>query len=178
MTQWCRMLRLPISKIYRAFPELDRFSDERCEEYVRQARRELGYMIWFVSIVSAGVMAVVVVSALVLIVNLFRVFVSGVDPALLFPMAVGCLIGIPLLSGLLARDLVLGRFLRRYVRSKIERSRCPACKYSLLGQRMSKGVIRCPECGGTTTLQALGLQSPDDLMPPSSPADELLPEEP
>jgi hypothetical protein len=30
----------PLSKVWRAFPELDRFSDAQCKAYVRLARRE------------------------------------------------------------------------------------------------------------------------------------------
>jgi hypothetical protein len=48
-------MRLPVSKIYRGFPELDPFTDTECEMYVARARsRKLG---------SGCLMAVVAVVA-------------------------------------------------------------------------------------------------------------------
>ncbi len=43
---------------------------------------------------------------------------------------------------------------------------CPKCAYSLIGQPVDGETVRCPECGGQTTLGALGLHSAADLDPP------------
>jgi len=39
-------MRLPAFKVYRAFPELDRFSDEQCEGFVAAANRSGSGRAW------------------------------------------------------------------------------------------------------------------------------------
>ncbi|HVP73947.1 MAG TPA: hypothetical protein VMS30_09430 [Phycisphaerales bacterium] len=163
------MLRLPVSKIYRAFPELDRFSDEQCERYVAFAKGDIGCLFFIIpplATVALFVMCVFVFINAAAWAN-FRIHgTMSVVTGIVYAVGViSFLFGLPLAGGFLARDLVLHRLLRRHVRSRVERTRCPACRYSLLGQRVVAGVIGCPECGGTTTLAALGLLSEDELIP-------------
>ena len=166
------MLRLPASKVYRAFPELDRFSDEQCERYVVFAKGDIGCLFFVVPWLATIALFVVCVFVFINAVGWINFRIHGTMSMLGgVAYAVGIitfLFGLPLLGGFLTRDLVLHRLLRRHVRSKVERTRCPACRYSLLGQRVVDGVIGCPECGGTTTLAALGLASVDELIPTES----------
>lgn len=158
------MLRLPLRRIYRAFPELDRFKDDQCAQYVSRALRDLGC---FYYILPPLAVAILFCACLVLLVAFFRhggTAILGLSQSVV--LTVSIIVGVPLIGGFLARDYLLHFMLRRHVRSKVERSRCPTCKYSLLGQRVVNDLVRCPECGQSTTLQALGLGSAEELIPP------------
>ena len=78
----------------------------------------------------------------------------------------------PLLAGLLARDLDLRLLLRQAVRMQIKRVRCRSCKYLLIGQRVTAGLVTCPECGEQITLALLGVTA-EDLVPPEAGEDRL-----
>src|SRR5207247_1731505 len=57
-----KRMRLIVRRIYRAFPELDRYTDEQCRRFVRAARRGgLRIFHWFITglvgWVSVGVVA-------------------------------------------------------------------------------------------------------------------------
>ncbi len=79
----------------------------------------------------------------------------------------------PLILALIARDLVLGFFLKRGMHVFLSHTTCPGCKYQLIGQTVDEaGGLRCPECGRPTTLTELGLDGPDDLLP-EAPTDSV-----
>ena len=166
-------MRIPLSKLYRAFPELDQFSDQQCEQFVQRARESEGYTSWKAGIpflavgIAASTLAALQCGLGTAAVQLSqRMFgrVHGVD---IFAACsvVTWVLGLAL-SGLIARDLVLWRFLKHAIWRRIERMRCAKCQYSLLGQREHDGIVRCPECGEITTLRLLGLNSEADLLPP------------
>jgi hypothetical protein len=168
------MIRIPIRKLYRAFPELDQFSDAQCEQFVQRARQTQG----FADTAIAAPIAALVGTCLFMSLAQYwlnsvaeRVVIGAVGRAMaqqLYPAILVTLWVIVLaMSALVARDLVLWRFLKRAIWKRIEKIRCDACKYSLLGQRASDGCVRCPECGAVTTLQLLGVESEADLMPPA-----------
>jgi hypothetical protein len=161
-------------KLYRAFPELDQFSDEQCEEFVKRAKHMQGFGDWAI----AAVTATALVSCLVLAIlqyflsgALQRAAISLAGRAMaqhLYPAAIVFLwVVVPALSALVGRDVVYWRFLKRAIWKRIELIRCGTCKYSLLGQHVRSGVVRCPECGEATTLTRLGVDSEADLMPPA-----------
>lgn len=162
------MWRVPLKKIYRAFPELDQFSDVQCERYVAFAKGDIGCAFYFVPPLTAAAAFVVCICVYLAVGRRLGFGSPNTTAGILFQVVatVTFLFGLPLVGGFLARDALLGLLLRRHVRSRVERTRCPGCRYSLLGQRMVNGVIGCPECGGTTTLEALGLNSEEDLIPP------------
>lgn len=142
-------VRLIRNKIYRAFPELDRFTDEQCERFVRSANsswvRRLGRWI-VVGVTSFGL--------LILVIAGFVAFDQMLDAKLQRLGWMGALLGLvgfvvatgaALTAGLVLRDWIL----RRRVRQLIARcGACPACHYSLLGMRVGENLtIVCPECG-------------------------------
>jgi DNA-directed RNA polymerase subunit RPC12/RpoP len=165
---------IPFRKIYRAFGELKHLSDEECEKHLRRARlRTTRWHIvpWIVGVLGAGVWTVAVGS--------FVVSAWGVGTAMDrgFLLNAGVFVGVPvtaalsgLMSGLLARDLVLLHLLRQ----EVHKARCPNCRQSLLGLPITfrglgppepgDGKVRCPECGRQWILFDIGLR-PTDLVP-------------
>ncbi len=173
-------MRVPISQVYRAFPELDRFSDQQCKAFIARARKSISYGAvarWTTGAVIASLALCCIVQVpLVAVVDRFALIVTGKRDAFLEAAAVSVFmwVGAPALAGLIVRDVVFRRRLREVIWRNLERIRCPHCRYSLLGQRVSEGhVIRCPECGGHTTLADLGLASEQELMPPAAAGDVL-----
>lgn len=151
-------MRLPLSKIYRAFPELDRFCDAECDGFVRAARQK--------HLIRESVFSVVAVFAALTVMgvgtaifgmygNRFAVLRDTVG----LVVTVGAIVLAGCISGLLVRDA----WLRWAVRTVLRVAKCPACTYSLLGLPLSEGKVRCPECGRDIAIASLGL-TPDDLI--------------
>ncbi len=144
-------MRIPVGKIYRAFPELDRFTDEQCERFVRAAcrqgwRRHVHRLIVGLAVFFSMVLATVAVYA---VGNwLDRVLPLGLDRSGWFwPFAGTSLFVVlsPIFLSLLLRDRLLLRRLRLVIRA---RGTCPGCRYSLLGITVGDGnIVTCPECG-------------------------------
>src|SRR5262245_60782137 len=165
-------MRIPVNKIYRAFPELDRFSDQQCEAFVRRVKEsgEFGNVsMW----VGAGAIPSFLVGAILQCAlgnRILRWAATSKPNSDRMIIALGVcgfiLFTITAVGGMLGRDLFLRRQLRHAIWRRIERIRCEQCKYSLLGQRALDDIVQCPECGARTTLARLGLASPVDLMPP------------
>lgn len=135
-------MRIPRSEIYRAFPELDRFADDRCREFVAhaQANRRLSRA---ASLLGALLMAAALWALVgVLWIPLLSVFPGGPGPVLLIVA-----ISTTVLSGALAGLRIRDQWLRWAVGQQIDAARCPACRYSLLGIPAADGIITCPECG-------------------------------
>lgn len=150
-----------MSKVYRAFPELDPFSDAECGAYVRHVRRRN----WI---------GVIVVPLLALVMTfLLAVFGSIVFGALAMPWgnidsALGAALSIamvivPMVLPLVVMWLVRDRMLRRGLRRQIATAACVSCGYSLLGLPVQAGEVTCPECGHQHDLQRHGLR-PEDLI--------------
>lgn len=159
-------MRIPVSKIYRAFPELDKFSDEVCEQYVLRARnRRMG---------SGCVTAVLAVAAAVV----SCIAMSGCLGFVVAPLAqsLGLRIGDPyqnavivlaaiavpvcaIMVGFVIRDA----WLRWAIRGCIDAARCGKCDYSLLGLPAERGIVTCPECGTPFDLTHAGLTAEDVL---------------
>lgn len=148
-------MRIPYSQIYRAFPELDPFTDAECRRYVAEARRLhrwSGAVRW---VVCAGVWLAAPLAGAALGLGLNRVFAVG-DQARHDALALGLWILslATVLCGVggvtvLWRD----RWLRRIVRERIRGTVCAGCRYSLLGLQTRESenelvrVVACPECG-------------------------------
>jgi hypothetical protein len=164
-------------KIYRAFPELDRFSDEQCREYIRRVRlSQLRELALFLSLLFVGV------GSLMGAVHLTRTILDSPDERrlqvelIVRGMAWAYVLGwvvylflvaaTPCLLTLLTRDIVLGAFLKQALHGHLKRTACPGCRYQLLGLPLGDaGAVRCPECGRRTTILELGLDGPEDLLP-------------
>lgn len=148
-------MRLPFSKVWRSFAELDVFSDTDASRFVDHVR-------W--SAVGWGVMAVQIVFTTVLI-------LAGAFPAMMLaawlvpagwaPVAgrqgedllIPCMAWIvhgvvSVVAGLMVRDGLL----RCYIRSMLNAvGSCGQCRYPLLGLHVAEDLkVRCPECGQVT----------------------------
>jgi hypothetical protein len=151
-------MRLMVRKaIYRAFPELDSFSNERCKRFVQAAKRPWGVK---ARMLGAGVgtflvSAVLLDAAIVLVVSEIQ-GPRQVDPptpilALLVIGFIAILAGCGAL-GLVAKDFVLRRRLRDVLRT---RGRCHSCRYLLVGVAVSPThEVVCPECGFVSSVDA------------------------
>ncbi len=147
-------MRLRLSKAYRAFPELDAFSDEECERFVERvkcearSRRRRALLDVLVIVagppVGFGASAVVYRAAEPLGVAASFLSVSGVIVAVVVAV-------------LFMRDGLL----RRYLAQRLSRAECRACRYSLLGLPVADGAVRCPECGMVIQLRAHNLTAGD-----------------
>jgi len=138
-----------MTKVHRAFPELDAFSDEQCRGFVRLAVREhtasmigigLLAVALVVGIIAGGFVGIVLLGRAVLPLPRYEMEMFG--SALVAPTVVAGLLGFKV------RDV----WLRRLIHRAIESGRCPACSYSLLGLEVVEGRVLCPECGTRTTL--------------------------
>jgi hypothetical protein len=156
-------VRVPISKVYRAFPELDPFDDEQCELFVRQAtrgslrRHAQGWALKVLAFAAGLIVWIFAVALGGLVVDAFRL-TAPVQNVLVIPMMVGFVL-IPGMALLFVRDI----WLRRSIKARLVSARCPACEYSLLGLPIVMGLAVCPECGEQLDLERMGL-TPKDLM--------------
>jgi hypothetical protein len=142
-------MRIPGTKVYRAFPEFDRFTDEQCERFLAAAV-QLGWrrvLRWVITGVAGVVLFVVaVVPSLFARVALEKpLALSGLltfVADLLSVLVPSCVGGF---GGVLVRDVLLRQHLRRLINT---RGSCSACGYRLLGLPVSEAnTVACPECG-------------------------------
>lgn len=177
-------MRIPLTKVYRAFPELDRFSDRECERFVTRARRRRLRWMWIpmlampVAFIAAIAFVVFVASTFepqIRAINRFadRTFGGAFEAILgtniwpsdvLMPLTVLLLISVgPWLAFAVLRDTIL----RRLISKRLEIANCTTCDHSLLGLPLlaehPKDAVRCPECGREMVLDEIGL-TPDDLI--------------
>ena len=142
-------MRLITRKIYRAFPELDKFSDEQCERFLQAAnasivRRMCRGAVSFGFAIVVGLLALVgAVYAAQELADHWRL--DGFLYWLLFGVLTTTALVIAFLPGLILADGLL----RLRVRSLLKRcGTCPQCSYSLLGIRVGADlIVTCPECG-------------------------------
>lgn len=143
--------------IYRAFPELDRFDDERCARFVRAAARGLWKTVrGFTAMVIAG--AVIFVVAALLEVGTMKVLAKAGFEA--WPGWLVVVLGVTpvaaaVFGGAWTRDLHLRWRIHRVLRA---RGVCTGCRYSLVGLGVGPDHrVVCPECGVDTIVDpALG----------------------
>jgi hypothetical protein len=164
-------VRLPLDKVYRAFPELDRFSDATCTRFVRQAvRRNRLSQAWhaLLGLVLAALVVMVwyVLGAVVGNTTGPRYWDDG--PAMLVAIVYGFAgPAAAMVSVLMLRD----SWLRRMIARQLVDTRCPNCRYSLLGLEIVDGRIHCPECGNVRVLAETELTAAD-FVAPAAPASQ------
>lgn len=148
-------MRLISRKIWRAFPELDRFDDKTCERYItpgkKVASNPFGWVI-YLGAVCLGVViwAVICVVAYVLIEDIDQKIWNSMLGAWIQVLAgiigVG-VIWIPCIVLLFTRD----RFMWMRVKARLIGASCFQCSYCLVGLSPSTSEqgrgVRCPECG-------------------------------
>ncbi len=151
-------MRLPLSKVYRAFPEFDAFPDEECERYIRYAYRQAQYRIGCIPVIVGAAVFAVWGPILTVIANLLGPsFRPGGTSDWIVVILVVSAFAVPGIAGLLMRDRVLLRVLH----DRIKTARCPQCQFSLLGLPVTKGAARCPECGMHIALHKHNLTAED-----------------
>ncbi|MBX3380310.1 MAG: hypothetical protein KF805_09440 [Phycisphaeraceae bacterium] len=147
-------MRIPGRKIWRAFRELDEFSDEQCRRFVKRA-----WGGWVIRVL-ASVLVIGTFAATFLIVASVMIWVhrsldldnrrTFSDLQITFSTAVVVVVvctAAPLMA-LLARDFVLRAFIWRVLNIG---GVCSECGYALYGLAVSEGMAcSCPECGAVT----------------------------
>jgi hypothetical protein len=145
-------MRLIASPVYRAFPELDSFSDAQCSEFAVRARGS-----WRRRAVVGAARAVASVAAVPLTVWIVAVALGSAIG--LRNSSASWVLALVLLAGLLAGgstwllsgDLSLRLAIRRVMRIC---GTCQGCGYVLVGLPVSPSLeVLCPECGERTSLE-------------------------
>lgn len=175
-----RLLR--ITRFYRAFPQLDRLTDEQCEELAIRARTERGDAAWMIP-VGAGVLLAFVSAGVLYMLSLLTLTAAGagggggkapvagstaaanlkpLETVLFLGVAAGA-IAVFFLVMILVHRVMIARTMIRLTR----RGDCPFCDFSLVGlvvDRAKGGTVRCPECGRVVVLVEHRIRE-EDLIP-------------
>tara|TARA_R110002073_G_scaffold104622_5_gene236805 strand:- start:122577 stop:123080 length:504 start_codon:yes stop_codon:yes gene_type:complete len=157
-------MRLLTTKIYRAYPELDKYDDEVCKRYIKRAKRlQNAWKFWVLMLVALPLSLVVwfgVMYGTVYVLNEYFYNISQA-PETFIMLVIGTGIAwMPAFTALLIRD----RWLHRCVRKQLVGVQCPPCGYSLIGLTIdtpNTPSVHCPECGQVTLLSNLGLTEAD-----------------
>lgn len=136
-------MRLIARNVYRAFPELDTFSDAECKIFVRNAT----IVVW-----RRAMRMAVIVATILTIATLEARFLAPLStaPESVLPTAARLLlllitIGI---GSLVIRDILLRLAVRRILNCV---ARCPQCRYSMVGLPVTADHrVTCPECACVT----------------------------
>jgi hypothetical protein len=158
-------VRLIVTKVYRAFPELDKFTDAECDGFVSLVARRHPFARFFVSL-SLAILAVFLIIIGLMLTGLVASEVGRSYPGLtFFRSAWFAILGITL--SVLLPMVFVSNLRSGWLRGKIETHlatiECAACQYSLLGLPVIDGGITCPECGQRFDLAARGLTAADLL---------------
>jgi hypothetical protein len=163
-------MRLPRRKIWRAFPELDRFPDDQCERFVLRAAQEYRASKARVMLLTAGLLAVSATGIVSLVGLVWRqcsawlaIHTGWVHSFLVSAetkyISIVLLVGVCGIAMLVVRD----QWLIRTITRKLRQTNCAKCGYSLLGLVPDRGVVQCPECQHPFFLGDAGM-SDDDLL--------------
>ncbi|GJQ30166.1 MAG: hypothetical protein HBSAPP03_20500 [Phycisphaerae bacterium] len=160
-------MRIPASKVYRAFPEFDRFSDEQCEGFLRAVARHPGRRAGRLLVQCLATLAALLVigflsSRLAVVIE----DAVGRGPQTIWrdslPPLVWLVTTLPLsgLVYLIVKDFLLRRAIARVMN---QRGSCASCGYGLTGLPVQPdGRVICPECGQFVMADAsLGEVLPD-----------------
>lgn len=163
-------MRILTKYLWRAFPELDRFSDDQCARFVHSAnsRRLARIITWSITLFASALAAAIAIIGPIWArpsYNRPRAFPTYED--IFEHVFLGKLwfwvlwMTAAMLAGFVTRDILLRVRIRRLLRV---RSVCMQCRYSLLGLTVpSDLIVHCPECGTPTQVDAsLGELTVDD----------------
>jgi hypothetical protein len=151
------MRLLTTKALYRAFPELDHFSDEQCRTFVNAAKRGIIPRLLRLALqLLAGAVALAMVGWVAVTIAIALVPTGYAQTEQLF-LAVGALVmlvafGSAAIVYLITRDLLLRRRIRWVMNA---RGSCYECSYGLTGLNIVKtpapdgttDAVICPECG-------------------------------
>ncbi len=155
-------MRLPLLKLHRAFPELDRFSDAQCRGMIHRVVMQRPGMMIVASVLALAAWMLVTGAICGAAVMFSRIPLARRHD--LEVVALGLLLGIG--CGTVVALLVRDVFVRAMVREWVNSSRCVKCRYSLLGLQTRGSQVQCPECGMSNDLEARGID-PQTLVPRS-----------
>jgi DNA-binding transcriptional regulator of glucitol operon len=156
-------MRIIASPSYRAFPELDRFTDEQCVRLAASSRRGPGFVVaWVVRLAAIASVFVLDVAAVSM------TFGSALAPYALETLLVSALLSVGaawLVSGDLARRWLISRVLRRG-------GSCGGCRYRLVGLPIGPNrTVTCPECGRALDVSLF----PECCVPATDGVDRFMP---
>ena len=142
-------MRFIASPIYRAFPELDVFTDEQCRNYLQRVYGGVRAR------VAVGLVSLVCGVGWALAVGWVCVLVSNANPGRTTIVGVFALAAVTAAFGLgtlISRDVLLRLLVRRVLG---EVGLCPSCDYSAMGLLVSVDfAVTCPECGNGIDLSS------------------------
>jgi hypothetical protein len=158
-------MRIPRSKVYRAFAELDAYDDARCERFVAAAKG--GWVgRWSRRALVIGVTIGLLVGGMAGVLAIMNEVQGdrrtyGDVWAYLATLAIVPGVAAPVLLGVLLRDWLLRRRIGRVLRRL---GVCIDCGYGLVGLPVSEEhTVACPECGRVVQVDpALGQLVRDD----------------
>jgi len=159
-------MRILTKKIYRAYPELDKFDDDVCKRYIKRALRlqnrwKFGLLLFLVLPISWGLWAVLMFLTTLLVDSGSFQNLPGLLQDSVIAVLFSGIAWMPLLATLFTRD----RWLHRCIRKQLTGVQCPTCGYSLIGLSLLEDrehpSVHCPECGHTTALKDMGLTQAD-----------------
>jgi hypothetical protein len=164
-------VRLISRKIWRAFPELDRYDDEVCQRYIARAlatrNTSLHRTLLITSIIAAFFVSVTIAGFHFAFLYWFaRLLNNGNQISVMVDTFLNLLVFVsfiwmPYLTGLIVRDQLLHRSLRLHFEGAI----CPKCRYSLVGLELhgpdGSKRVKCPECGRDMALSIINLTEAD-----------------
>lgn len=117
-------MRIPVSKIYRAFPELDSFTDEQCERFMKRielskARKILTNAAFLlISGLGLAINFVVLDPLIGVIFDFDKLGTRRIATVLLVVIPIVLLI-LPFALGLIARDFCLRSYLQMVIQNKL-----------------------------------------------------------
>ena len=146
------MRRPRLTQFYRAYPELDAYSDEECVRLVWQARVRRGDALW----VLPGAAALMAFLAWMFVgATIFLIVFTVLSPQNTRPTPGGFLVP-TVLVGVMVFAIVWTLMRRgmivRSIRNILNRAGCPFCDFSLVGLPVRDNRVVCPECGSTVRL--------------------------
>jgi hypothetical protein len=167
-------VRIPLWKAYRAFPELDRFTDAECVEWVALAKSTHRAFLGMVGVVVVVVLIPLTIAVIVLVSRITNAIAASPAMASAWrsmrmtkddveTMFIGLNLMVVLTLAYVAGASVADLALRHVLRKRLNSGRCPGCEYSLLGLPARDDVVLCPECGASLNLAELGL-TPADIL--------------
>lgn len=176
------MPRLPVRHVFRAFRELDPYSDEQCRRFVAAARGSIRRRFFTTALIGLtlliGIAAGIAVFWFVQSSYLAQHRTLNIGHSLitwygwLLNIALG-IVGFAVgpILGYLTRDFLLIRRVRHILRT---RGVCFSCRYTLVGLFVADDLnVTCPECGTTTKVDpALGELVTDETGRPRFKPDE------
>jgi phage FluMu protein Com len=159
-------MRLPFSKLARAFPELDSFNGRQCKRFI-----------WLAQVRQPFRMAVCICAALIVVVVIIvgGFYLLGVAHARYWQffnrshdVVHAVLLALPFVLAIVAGLFMRDYSIRMLVKRRITSMRCTDCSYGLLGltparTKDGQDAVKCPECGFVNHLRSRGVSKAEFL---------------